>query len=646
MVLMKAEKRKTLILSLCALLVIAAALLLYAVIPHTDGTAANIKDANVEYKSVDKTIIIDGKKSCDITERITVGFRKSGINVGLSRNVSRVNKITRIVGGKKYVNTTINKLQLYSVTLNGAEEYSFVEERGDYYYINTGADGDYKQADFYVYEIHYRYDMSDDFIKRFDDFTFDIMDYGFRGAVGKFSAKITLPKEFLGDKSIEEALTFRTNGMSPLGYEAVNAAFDAETLTVSCSYGKLDAGNGLTMQLILPQGYFDNVYKPVPLYWATLAVTLAAAVAIALIIITSRYVRGVVVVPEFYPPEGFSPLDVARSYRGSIRSKDFAALIISWANKGLVSIRLKGKKRVILKKLKSYDCKTVTDYSKHERDFFNRLFGFSNVYDTVAERRGVGDGGKERLYKAVKALYKPKPEQTKELVIKRLAVTALSLVPLIMCIIWHGAATGNSSSYVMQFVLLFPLVAILVFIYIPMPLLFKIAWCAIFGGAPFVVVITTLKSVYDIWFLSYIAAAIFILGIASSLLVRSFGKEERRARGAVLGFKRFLVLAELDKLNALLEDNPEYFYDILPYCYVFGITKKMEKKFSALNVSPPKYFNGGATAAVCHSISSSMRSVCGGGSSFGSGGSGGGGGGGGGGGSSGGGGGGGGCGGR
>ncbi|MDE5721625.1 MAG: DUF2207 domain-containing protein, partial [Clostridia bacterium] len=608
------QKKRILILTLCALLVLAVALFLSAFFTHKDGASitarANIKDTNVEYKSVEKIIKIDEKKSCDITEIITVGFRKSGINVGLSRNVSRVNKITRIVNGKKYVNKTVNSLQLYSVTLNGEEEYSFVEEYGDYFYINTGADGDYKQADIYVYEIHYRYDMSDDMISDFDDFTFDIMDYGFRGAVEKFSATVTMPKDFLGGNKIEDVLTFRTNDMAPLDYDAVNAQFDAQNLTIRCSYGRLEQEHGLTMQLILPQGYFANKYKPSSLYWVTLGVAVGAVIVIVLIIVTSRFVFGnTAVTTEYYPPEGYSPLDVGRSYRGRIRGKDFAALVISWANKGLVSIELKGKNRIILRRLKDYDIDAVTDYSEHEKDFFNSLFGFADVYDTKSKQSITG--GADKLDDAVKALHKLKPEQTITLIIKRIAIVLISIIPFALCYIWICSIMGGSPGFLVMLVL--PIIAITVFVYVPMPIWFKLIWCSFFGAIPFIIILCTATySVYDIYGLFYITAAILVLGMASSAFVRAFGNKEKLARGRVLGFKKFLVLAELDKLNALLEENPEYFYDILPYCYVFGITKKMEKKFVALHAKLPEYFSGVSMSELGHNVSSSMRHVCGG----------------------------------
>ncbi|MDE6075103.1 MAG: DUF2207 domain-containing protein, partial [Clostridia bacterium] len=335
-----------------------------------------VKDTNVNYDKVEKIINVHDKKVLDVTEYITVTFKRSGINVGLSRNISRKNKITRIVNGKKYVKTTINKLKGYSVRIrnngpdvfsNYRKEYAFTQTDDDYFYILTGADYAYKDAGTYTYEIKYEYDMGEDFISKFDDFTFDIMDYGFRSPVDLFEATVTVdkPSDFPDNINFGEALTFRTNGMAPLTREEVNASYsdDADKYTVTCSYrnlGKQLGSNGeyerrgLTMQLILPQGYFHTQFKPSALYKGALAACVISVVCIAAVILILRYRKKPIVITEFYAPDNLSPMDVARIYRGKIIGKDFASLVIHWASMGLVSIQLNGKRNIILKKLKPY----------------------------------------------------------------------------------------------------------------------------------------------------------------------------------------------------------------------------------------------------------------------------------------------------
>ncbi len=52
----------------------------------------------------------------------------------------------------------------------------------------------------------------------------------------------------------------------------------------------------------------------------------------------------------------------------------------------------------------------------------------------------------------------------------------------------------------------------------------------------------------------------------------------------VKGFRNFLITAEKSKLEALVQENPHYFYNILPYTYALNISKKWIKKFEDISM--------------------------------------------------------------
>lgn len=98
----------------------------------------------------------------------------------------------------------------------------------------------------------------------------------------------------------------------------------------------------------------------------------------------------------------------------------------------------------------------------------------------------------------------------------------------------------------------------------------------------------------------------------------------------VKGFRHFLITAEKDRLEALVSENPAYFYNILPYTYALNISKKWIKKFE--NIPVPEMdmgsfdygsdyayyslYNNVYVPAPAHSSSSSSGcSSCGGGCS-------------------------------
>jgi hypothetical protein len=60
--------------------------------------------------------------------------------------------------------------------------------------------------------------------------------------------------------------------------------------------------------------------------------------------------------------------------------------------------------------------------------------------------------------------------------------------------------------------------------------------------------------------------------------------------GRILGFRDFIKTAELDKLNELVEEDPQYFYHIMPYAYVFGLSSKWIKNFEDLPMVVPTWY--------------------------------------------------------
>lgn len=90
----------------------------------------------------------------------------------------------------------------------------------------------------------------------------------------------------------------------------------------------------------------------------------------------------------------------------------------------------------------------------------------------------------------------------------------------------------------------------------------------------------------------YIVGLVCILGmfILLKMLPRrtKYGTE---ILGKIKGFKRFLETVEKDKLESLVEKNPTYFYDILPYTYVLGISDKWMKKFEFITIQAPTWYD-------------------------------------------------------
>ncbi len=88
-----------------------------------------------------------------------------------------------------------------------------------------------------------------------------------------------------------------------------------------------------------------------------------------------------------------------------------------------------------------------------------------------------------------------------------------------------------------------------------------------------------------------------IISIVCSLAIIPFAviMDRRTAKGQelysrLMGFRSFMLRAEKGRLEALVQDNPSYFYDILPYAYVLGVSDKWAKNFDGLAIQPPTWY--------------------------------------------------------
>ena len=60
--------------------------------------------------------------------------------------------------------------------------------------------------------------------------------------------------------------------------------------------------------------------------------------------------------------------------------------------------------------------------------------------------------------------------------------------------------------------------------------------------------------------------------------------------GKIRGFRNFLEVAEKPKLEMLVEQDPTYFYNILPFTYIFGLSDKWIKKFEGIALDVPTWY--------------------------------------------------------
>lgn len=238
----------------------------------------------------------------------------------------------------------------------------------------------------------------------------------------------------------------------------------------------------------------------------------------------------VIPVISFEPPEGYNPLDVAFVEKEAVSNTDMAALLIYLANKGYLRIEQnKGKDSFSMTKIKDYD-----GDNNIEALYMKGLFRRGNTASTKSL-------AKDSFYEDVDKCITKENKKMKEK--KFFFPTAMSK-----------------------------------FLY--------------FIGICVVAVVFFNAFAPKTWF-TYVACGIAVIILA---LFMFFGSKRTKAGnqvyGQILGFKEFIKKAELDRLKMLIEENPSYYYDIMPYAYVLGLSDQWIENFETMHMPEPDWYSG------------------------------------------------------
>lgn len=144
--------------------------------------------------------------------------------------------------------------------------------------------------------------------------------------------------------------------------------------------------------------------------------------------------------------------------------------------------------------------------------------------------------------------------------------------------------------------------------------LFAVLFGLGFGGLPWLFITFPIIIQDSFYLTGYVIGVIcmLIMGIIFKCPSKrtKYGNE---MLGKIRGFKNFLETVEKEKLESLVMQNPNYFYDILPYTYVLGISDKWIKKFETISLCAPSWYDSTNSFDVDSFesfMNSTMSTVC------------------------------------
>lgn len=295
---------------------------------------------------------------------------------------------------------------------------------------------------------------------------------------------------------------------------------------------------------------------------------------------------------EYYPPRGFSPIDVMIEYFGKYSKPRelFNPLMLYWAEKGYITIEEDCRRGLKLTKLKNFE-KTAEDGKgrkrgktfKLEKMLWDEMFAFNDVFYTLA-----APSSHESTYKAFAEECASVAKSASASVTMKLRVAACvaTMAALIVVTIMLGT-TLHEPAFLMM---IFPVVGIVARRAVPIRSLFVTIFFCAWGGIPLIAFMSfgyTASVLVPV--AAGVGAAILVLYVFEPLIdIRT--DKNLILYGRLEAFKTFLLQAELDELELLVEEDPNYYFDILPYCYIFRITEKVKPKFDRIRMDGPAWF--------------------------------------------------------
>ncbi len=541
----------------------------------------------------DVNIKVKEDNSLDIVETIDAYFNT--YKHGIIRTIPIKNKIVR-QDGSKYVNIAkIKDIQinnLYSSSKYGSD-YQF--KIGD---ENKEVIGPVQ------YVIKYTYALGNDKTKSYDELYYNIIGTEWDTIIGNVSFDITLPKEFDSSK-----LGFSKGKYGSTNSDNINYQVNGKNITGQYD-GILSSGEGLTVRLELPEGYFLKQLDKAKIAYCILLI-FPFIFTIISYLLWKKHGKDdeVVETVEFYPPNNFNSLEIGFLYKGTASNIDVTSLLIYLANQGYLKIEeikiLYKKNGFKITKLKEY-----TGNNENEKLFFDGLFECSSNKQVVTDK----DLYNKFYLTTDEILHNINSSENKKKIFEntsfyQIVVVIMMILTFLLISIFPMYIYGNEGYIIVS--LIFPSMGFIfassilfnpnATIYINgvqtyskvATVIFAIIFGFMFGGIPFLTVVLPILIIDTTYFIGYIIGIITIICMLLSFKFlkkrNAYGNE---ILGKIKGFKNFLETAEKPKLEQLVMENPTYFYDILPYTYVLNVSDKWIKKFETINIEAPSWYSG------------------------------------------------------
>ncbi len=516
--------------------------------------------------SYDVNIIVNENNTLNITETIGANFKVN--KQGLTKKLSKLNEVERLdnIPLRSYA-----KIQNIKVS----DKYSISSEDDDIL-IKIG-DENKTVIGPKDYTISYTYGLGKDSNKSYDELYFNVINNNWDTAISNITFTITMPKEF-----DESKLSFLSE--LPLSNDTSKVSYKVTDNTITGKYlGDLNKGEVLIVKLELEEGYFVNADLNMSLLDYIMFLILIVGPCISFLI-WLRYGKDkkIVETKEIYPPKELNSFEIGYLYNNETRKKSLNSLLLYLANKGYFkiteiknSLTISNKKDYTIIKQKDYD-----GTNDIEKAFLQELFTGEQPYYQF-------------YYGSLDNMFEEK--MTKKRIIIGILMTISFFTVLCVPILEYGTIVDVIEMIVATGVPYLAAFTFLVILDVPS---IGVKIFAIFISCTVIFVFYMFSISGTIVLNSRIYIAAFVLQIISMTIMYLFYKHMPRKSPygtevleKIIGFKKFIETAQQQELVDLVKENPNYFYETLPYAYVLDLNDVWTEKFQTIPMKAPDWYD-------------------------------------------------------
>ena len=427
-----------------------------------------------------------------------------------------------------------------------------------------------------------------------DMFYFNALLPEWRQPIGEIDINVSMPEDFVWDNLEYYAGKF---GISDDAGK-LKVDMDEKAGTVSIKGSRIPANYGITLLAELPDGYWEEPLDgSIFVRACTILIIVLTFVCFVLWLIGGRDPRSGRV-KQTHPIEGISPAELGFLFEGKVTKRDIIALILYLGTKGYLRIS-EYKPR----KFRLYRLEDPKGEEKFIRNAYNILF--ENIYKgRYIELEDAGSRLRRILmtipvdiengFSANDMKAHTPMSKVFRVISAVIAVLGVAILPLI-----NSAYRFIDISYVDLGIVLVLAAASMTAacvlndrsfndesnMHILLTALACAAYTFVFGYQLFLLARASHDFIYCL-----VMTACYILMLVLVLLMKARGKENAKLVAKYRSLRRFIYKAEPKDVEEFYRENPDYYYDMVPYAYLFQGLESWARTFRWMDVADPVWY--------------------------------------------------------